>query len=185
MATPFTIIYNSFLGKVTDDMYLEITPEETLRDLQKILLDALPGFEFPRFSLYNYTLQQNSYPLGQEPQEGFIVNKDLENKISIVDTSTYNVNLTPEEINIIAILMKNIWIERQLNSIENTRMKYSGSDFKMTSQANHLSKLLALSTEGRRDSIHMQRLYRRRRFNNEGSYESNWNVLREESAIDY
>jgi len=57
MATPFTIIYNSFLGKVTDDMYLEITPEETLRDLQKILLDALPGFEFPRFSLYNYTLQ--------------------------------------------------------------------------------------------------------------------------------
>ena len=82
--------------------------------------------------------------------------------------------------------MKNVWIERQLVSIENTRMKYSGSDFKMTSQANHLSKLLSLSTEGRRDSLHMQRLYRRRRLNNDnGGYESNWDILRQDSAIDY
>jgi len=39
------------------------------------------------------------------------------------------------------------WVQRQVTSIENTRMKYSGSDFKMTSQANHLQKLLTLLTE--------------------------------------
>jgi hypothetical protein len=62
-------------------------------------------------------------------------------------------------------------------------MKYSGSDFKMTSQANHLAKLLNLLEESRRDSFHMQRLYKRRKINDDG-YTSNWSVLRENSAID-
>jgi hypothetical protein len=62
-------------------------------------------------------------------------------------------------------------------------MKFSGSDFKMTSQANHLSKLLSLLEESRRDSFHMQRLYKRRKLTN-GRYESNWSVLRETSALD-
>ena len=63
-------------------------------------------------------------------------------------------------------------------------MKYSGSDFKMTSQANHLSKLLSLLEESRRDSFHMQRLYKRRKLSDNGIYQSNWSVLRETSAID-
>jgi hypothetical protein len=62
-------------------------------------------------------------------------------------------------------------------------MKYSGTDFKMTSQANHLSKLLSLLEESRRDSFHMQRLYKRRKLSKDG-YSSNWSVLRESSAID-
>ena len=79
--------------------------------------------------------------------------------------------------------MKQAWVQRQVTSIENTRMKYSGSDFKMTSQANHLSKLLSLLEESRRDSFHMQRLYKRRKLTN-GLYKSNWSVLRENSALD-
>ena len=63
-------------------------------------------------------------------------------------------------------------------------MKYSGSDFKFTSQANHLSKLLALQTECRRQSLHMQRLYKRRKLIDSGEYRSNWSVLRENSALD-
>ena len=55
--------------------------------------------------------------------------------------------LTHEEINILAILMMEGWLQRQITSIENIRMKYSGSDFKLTSQANHLSKLLSLQNE--------------------------------------
>nr|DAF58903.1 MAG TPA: hypothetical protein [Siphoviridae sp. ctxMM9] len=54
MATPFEKIYNKFFGKVTDDLYLEMTYEDTLRDAKSILLDAIPYFEFPRFALYNY-----------------------------------------------------------------------------------------------------------------------------------
>jgi hypothetical protein len=63
-------------------------------------------------------------------------------------------------------------------------MKYSGSDFKMTSQANHLSKLLSLLQESQRDSFHMQRLYKRRKITADGVYASNWSSLMEESALD-
>ena len=73
----------------------------------------------------------------------------------LVDRSSFGVELSSEEINILALLMKQAWVQRQVTSIENTRMKYSGSDFKMTSQANHLSKLLSLLEESRRDSFHM------------------------------
>ena len=75
------------------------------------------------------------------------------------------------------------WTQRQVTSIENTRMKYSGSDFKMTSQANHLQKLLTLLSECQRQSHHMQRLYKRRRLiQNEdspfnGMYRSNWDTF--------
>ena len=53
-------------------------------------------------------------------------------------------------------------------------MKYSGSDFKMTSQANHLAKLLNLLGECQRQSFHMQRLYKRRYTNSKGNIRSNW-----------
>ena len=56
MSTPFSTIYDRFLGKITDDMYVELTPEDTLRDLQTLLVDSLPGFEFPRCNLNDYTI---------------------------------------------------------------------------------------------------------------------------------
>ena len=37
-------------------MYLELTPEDTIRDLQNLLIDAIPGFEFPRVDLQNYEI---------------------------------------------------------------------------------------------------------------------------------
>lgn len=56
-------------------------------------------------------------------------------------------------------------------------MKYSGADFKFTSQANHLAKLLTLLAECQRQSHHMQRLYKRRRTNKNGLIESNWDMV--------
>ena len=64
-------------------------------------------------------------------------------------------------------------------------MKYSGSDFKMTSQANHLAKLLTLLTECQRQSFHMQRLYKRRRNYGEGTIEANWDIFRKGVFGDY
>lgn len=172
-------------------MYLELTPEDTVKDLQNLLIDAIPGFEFPRIDLYNYKIQVIQIQEDQVVEEDFVLgvvwNDSLEDLEQIpkvlVDRSTFGVELTSEEINILALLMKQAWVQRQVTSIENTRMKYSGSDFKMTSQANHLSKLLSLLEESRRDSFHMQRLYKRRKLSN-GLYKSNWSVLRESSAID-
>ena len=191
--TLFSSVYNRFLGQVTDDLYLELTPEDTLRDLQNLLLNAIPGFEFPRQNLYDYTLILTEKPESDVTPDEFILGTvwgDLDGDLSetpkvLVDNSHFNVELTAEEINILALLMKQGWVQRQVTSIENTRMKYSGSDFKMTSQANHLSKLLALLEESRRDSFHMQRLYKRRTFAADGKYASNWGSLMETSALDY
>lgn len=191
--TLFSSVYNRFLGQVTDDLYLELTPEDTLRDLQNLLLNAIPGFEFPRQNLYDYTLNLTEKPESDVTPDEFILGTvwgDLDGEILetpkvLVDNSHFNVELTAEEINILALLMKQGWVQRQVTSIENTRMKYSGSDFKMTSQANHLSKLLALLEESRRDSFHMQRLYKRRKLAADGKYVSNWGSLMETSALDY
>ena len=163
MGTPFTQVYNRFLGKITDDMYMELTPEDTVRDLRNLLIDAIPGFEFPRKNLLEYTIVEAENALEEE--------------------SSFAADLDSEEINILAILMMIGWTQRQVTSIENTRMKYSSSDFKFTSQANHLAKLLTLLTETQRQSHHMQRLYKRRRTDESGTYESNWSVLRDTSAL--
>ncbi len=191
--TQFSTIYNRFLEKITDDMYLELTPEDTIKDLQRLLINAIPGFEFPRQCISDYTLEVVEIPEDEVQEGDFIIgvvwNDLLEDPNSqvpdaIVERSHFNVNLTAEEINILALLMKQGWVQRQVTSIENTRMKYSGSDFKMTSQANHLQKLLALLEESRRDSFHMQRLYKRRRIVADGRYRSNWDVLRQNSALE-
>ena len=60
--TKFSTIYNRFLEKITDDMYMELTPQDTIKDLQKLLLDAIPGFEFPRKCLTDYTIETAVVP---------------------------------------------------------------------------------------------------------------------------
>ena len=190
--TLFSAVYNRFLGKITDDMYIELTPEDTIKDLQNLLIDAIPGFEFPRQDISNYTIQVVQIKENEVLDGDFIIGvvwDDLEENIVetpdvLVDRSCFAANLTSEEINILALLMKQSWIQRQVNSIENTRMKYYGSDFKMTSQANHLSKLMNLLETAKTESFHMQRLYKRRRLDDRGYYHSNWTVLRERSALD-
>ena len=62
-------------------------------------------------------------------------------------------------------------------------MKYSGSDFKMTSQANHLGKLLDLKAEADKQNIHLQRLYKRRKLEGQ-EYQSNWSSILEKSVFD-
>ena len=174
-------------------MYMELTPEDTVKDLQRLLIDSIPGFEFPRKDLYNYELKSEVIPEDQVQEGDFVVGViwgEISNTSNneppkvIVDKSTFGCELTSEEINILAILMKHAWLQRQIASIENTRMKFSGSDFKFTSQANHLSKLLSLLSEVNRESHHMQRLYKRRKIDKNGRYASNWSVLRENSALD-
>ena len=180
MGTLFASVYNRFLGKITDDMYMELTPKDTIKDLQNLLIDAIPGFEFPRKKL-DYIILERPTTKDTANIHGFIIEDENENGYE--DASYFEVDLNSEEINILAILMMNNWLQRQITSIENIRMKYSGTDFKMTSQANHLSKLLALSAETQRQSLHMQRLYKRRRTDKEGYIKSNWSVFSETSAI--
>ena len=183
MGTLFASVYNRFLGKITDDMYMEWNAQDTINDLQNLLIDAIPGFEFPRKKLdYKIHVEEVSYD-AEPTQDGFYIKSSIKDKPGSNDYSEFDVELDSEEINILAILMMNAWLQRQITTIENIRMKYSGSDFKMTSQANHLAKLLALQKEIERQSLHMQRLYKRRRTNEDGTISSNWSVFREDSVI--
>jgi hypothetical protein len=134
--------------------------------MRQLLIDAIPGFEFPRKRLdyvfpkgamdapemirdyfdggdividNNYTGDldgeeipeiENSLVDGMDIEDA---DKLLKEVFSPENTSYFNADLTDEEINILALLMEEAWINRQIASIEVTRMKYSGSDFKMTS----------------------------------------------------
>lgn len=193
MGTPFVDVYNRFLGKITDDMYVELTPQDTIKDLRNMIIDAIPGFEFPRHNLYDYMIEAEVKDEDKVLTTDFIIGmlwdempEDSENAVPrlVVEKSQFAAELTSEEINILAILMMCAWVQRQVTSIENTRMKYSGTDFKLTSQANHLSKLQSLLNECHRQSHHMQRLYKRRKIIDNGEYRSNWSVLRESSTFD-
>lgn len=157
--TPFSAIYDRFLLKTTEDLYLEITREETLRDLEGILINAIPKFEFPRFAIFDYDLSKETLDENGDMTRG-----------------AYRCILTQEEINILSDLMVIEWLSRQLASVDNTRMKYSGSDFKFTSQANHMEKLRLTKDSYISVNIHAQRLYKRRKIEN-GRVKSNLSGL--------
>ena len=152
--TAFQIIYDEFLSSITDDMYLELTKSETETMLFELFQSALPWFEFPRFNAYDYDL----------------------------DLGAYNCDLTREEIKIITMYMIVEWIGQQLASIEVTRMKYSGSDFKFTSQANHMHKLKDLQKEYERKGFHLQRLYKRRKADAHGMMRSTFGSIMQSST---
>lgn len=157
MTTRFQEIYDMFFEKITDDMYVELTEYDTKKDCQSILISAIPLFEFPKKSLSYVKIEVN-------PE-------------TFEDTSYFNVELDIEEKNILAVLMLQGWLQRQITSIENTRLKYYGNTFKLTSQANHLQKLITLKDDIRRDALHLQRLYKRRRVDSSGKMTSAWSIF--------
>lgn len=146
-------VYDVFFTLITDDMFLEITEEETHKDCKSLLLASLPLFEFPK-KVIDITQQ--------------IINSE------VVDMFT--IDLTLEEMNILATGMMQIWLQRQITSVENTRQKFSGADFKMTSQASHLSRLIALKADTRDEHRRLQMLYSRRRIVGD-QYESNFDLF--------
>ena len=157
--TPCSQVYDAFLRQITDDMYMELTKEDTIRLLAELLDSAISWFEFPRQSL-------ELIPPDDPDDE---------------EDSYFVSDLTEEEIKIIATYMVQEWVGQQLVCIDNTRMKYSGSDFKLTSQANHMSKLQSLQKEYERKGFHLQRLYKRRKKNENGIYKPTMDTLMETS----
>ena len=45
--TTFAEMYDFFLAGITDDMFMELTKQDTNELLEEILMAALPWFEFP------------------------------------------------------------------------------------------------------------------------------------------
>ena len=114
MGTQFTEIYDRFLGKITDDMYMEFTPEDTIRDLRSLLIDAIPGFEFPRKNLDDYSIETLVVREDAMQQGDFMIGivwdtpdgPEDENIPDVyVERSSFTAELTNEEKNILALLM--------------------------------------------------------------------------------
>ena len=164
--TSFSKIYESFFSKITDDMYMELTPQETSQEAEKLLLTAVHKFEFPRVSL--------AYELDMYTETSTDIKTGETVEISV---GGFLSALSVEEINILATYMIVEWLGQQLASIENVRMKYSGSDFKFTSQANHIQKVLQLKKDYEREGFHLQRLYERRIKDENGIYKSTFGSI--------
>ena len=102
--TQFAAIYNRFLGKITDDMYMELTPQDTIRDLQNLLIDAIPGFEFPRKNLMDYEIKTEIVREDLVTKDDFVIGllwDDLSRNDPdptvpdcVVERSHFNVDLT-------------------------------------------------------------------------------------------
>lgn len=164
--TSFSSVYEMFYSKITDDMYMEYTEEDTAALAQNLLISAIPKFEFARTPLI-YTLNHHQ----ETDKDG-----------NVYEVGAFKGRLNLEEVNILATYMIVEWLGQQLASIELTRMKYSGSDFKFTSQANHMQKLLQMKKDYEREGFHLQRLYKRRFRDINGIYHSTFGKIMEPVA---
>ena len=97
--TSFQEMYDFFLSGITDDMYMEMTEEDTQEVLEELLISAITSFEFPHWN------------------NPFIL--DLENK-------TFTEKLTLTEMKVIQCYMISEWIGYQLANVDLVRQKYSG-----------------------------------------------------------
>ncbi len=156
--TSFQEMYDFFLAGITDDMFMELTREDTEECLEELLLAAIPQFEFPRKDLFDV---------------------DLEDK-------RFNCELDLEEKMILRQYMIVEWIGYQLANVDLVRQKYSGSDFSFTSQASHISKLINLRQEYSDKGFHLQRLYNNRYKKESGGYFSTFTkIMAKRDADDY
>jgi len=171
--TKFSVVYDAFFEKVTDDMFYELTELDTFRMLQDLLLSAIPKFEFPKVNL-------TEYEYGDVIEETVYcgVESDYKEVTAVLyDSGYFYSDLSYEEVNILAVYMAVEWLGLQLATIENTRQKYTGSDFQMSSQANHMEKLLKIKMDYEREGFHLQRLYGRRRIDKKGRTRSSFDII--------
>jgi len=148
--TAFKDIYDTFFTYITDDLYMSLDEKGISEDLEGLLVNSVPLFEFPDKNI-SYTKKSKileTDDLPEDCKEGYFIS-----------------DLTQEEINILATGMVLIWLQRQIDSIEVIKQHFSGADFKLTSQAAHLKQLLASLKERKIEHRHLQMLYSRRQEN--------------------
>lgn len=118
MTTPFDKLFDSFLSKIEDDLYANLSVDVEA-DMTKLLNSAIVQFDFPKVDIFD---------------------KDD-------DAQQFNVDLSIHEIEILSNLMTLEWIKRQMKSVSLLKQMLGDKDFRLTSQANHLKVLIDLKAE--------------------------------------
>lgn len=131
MGTPYSVLYDSFLSKIEDPLYSDMTEVEAEKDMIKLLNSAIVHFDYPKVDVFN---------------------KDD-------NTALFAETLSVYEIEILALLMKIQWLQRQINSIYNIKQRMNDKDFRQTSQANHLTSLLQLEKRTKEDIVNLTKKY--------------------------
>ena len=116
MATPYSIVYDRALAKLTD-YDLAFMPDD---DLQLMLRGWLKS-AIAKFRKCASDLSDRDDEL-----------------------NTFNVDLVDEEIEILAMLVVAEWLEPQVNSVLLTHQMFGGKEEKFYAQANHLDQLRSL-----------------------------------------
>lgn len=123
MSTPYTKVFDSFLSKIDDPLFITLSTDEAEEDMTSLLNGAIVHFDFPKVSL---------------------LDKDDELR-------EFSGNLTLYEVEILATLMKLEWLKREIHGIHLLRQQLTSKDFGLTSQANHLKMLIELKVETEKD----------------------------------
>ena len=121
MKTELQAVYDSFLSKVTDYGYLNLSEEELAIELNQTLKSSIAKF------LIVEELSINEY------------------------TDEFNRELSLLEIEILAYGMVLSWIEPKINSIDLLRQRLGSKEFQMFSQANHLKELREIKLQAKKD----------------------------------
>lgn len=118
MATPYDVVDNSFLTKISDD-YLPTIEEEKI----EMLVDRYRLSALPRFKQC----------------------KKLQNRDD--DLRQFNDDLTDEEIEIVANLMIVEWLRPFINHADLLKQKMATKDYRVFSSANHIESIRKLKEE--------------------------------------
>lgn len=189
--TLFCEVYCKFLNKITDDMYLELTYQDTIKMLKSMLVSAIVNFRFPKINIRDYYLaspnciscteQAYTEIEGKTLEEGFDEYCDCAQYLDIEGDLTkldhWNIKLGIDEIEILAVLMKIDWLGQQLDSVDMLQMKILPSDFDIPSQANHIAKLTDWFKESVIQLESLQGLYNRRIVDDIGNVTPNYKQL--------
>ncbi len=116
MPTPYSEIDNMFLADISDDTFLIFDEEERAEILNNLRRKAVTRFRSCK--------------------------KDLFDRNDVAEQFT--ADLTDEEILIVATAMRKFWLNDKIYDLRLLKQRMSTKDWKMTSQANHLLRLLDL-----------------------------------------
>lgn len=131
MATPFEDIYDFFLSKVTDFSFANFTDDELKDELEQYLRSASVKF----FSAGDIRLQKD------------FTFKEFTN------------DLTDLEKEILASLMIVEYLNPKIIATENMKQFLASKEYKIYSQANHLSKMIELRNQVKAEVNHLMTLY--------------------------
>lgn len=127
-------VYDSFLCKVNEDDWSRCYDEEDLKwfikDWRAFLNSAIPYFKFPRCKL------------------------DIDEK----NQCFVDEEMSQDEVEVLAVYMKQEWLKRTIDSWENIKTQYDESDF---SQANLLKTFISLRQEVKDEARLIESIYYR------------------------